>query len=290
MVRTGGTARRCPPARRLLRQRPDRGADALATCLVAHLAGCELDDRRPHYRFEMQTRDDWPDHNSNDDDSDDDVTDLMKFAGDRKQPPAPTMTPDLIAAFVIALGQNGLTAQQTQAVDGMIANARVFAPESLLLPALEQITGNTYCGAASAMLWRHCAGHYLARSETPPQPPLDWSRAADLANHCADCRELQDFARNGQAPTHRFRLREDRRIHLAAQIRAHRLDIPTSTERKGSPHTLICTKTRASYERAARQYQQDRTDMARLMAVTDTIGVADTALCERLRNALATGG
>lgn len=264
--------------------------DALATGLVAHLAACKPDGRHQHYRFEMPTRDDWPNYDSDDDDSDDDVADLMRSGTEPKQPPAPTLNADLIATFVAALGQNSLSAQQAQSVDGMNANACVFAPESILLPALEQIAGNAYCDAASTTLWRHCAGHYLARSETPPRPPLDWARAADLADHCTDCREWQDFARNGQAPTHRFRLRKDRRHHLETQILNHQLDIATSTERKGSPHTLICTKTRASYERAALQHQKDRTDMARLLAVTERIGVADTALSERLRIALATGG
>ncbi len=269
--------------------------DALAARLVAHLAACEPDRRRPHYPFEMHTNEDWPvgdidDDDTDDDFSDDDDIDLVTPASDREQPPAPMMTADLVAEFVIVLGQCGLATHQAQAVHAMTANAGVFAAESILLPALEQIAGNAHTGAASAALWRHCSAHYLARSETAPQPPPDWARAADLAGHCADCRELQDFARNSEAPSHRFRLREDRRRHLEAQIRQHQLDIATSTERKGSPHTLICTKTRASYERAAEQYIKDRADMARLLALTARIGVPDDNVCERLRTALAAGG
>ncbi|MDP1697656.1 MAG: hypothetical protein Q8L45_07730 [Xanthomonadaceae bacterium] len=257
--------------------------DALAARLVARLAECQPDRRLPHYRFEMHTNEDGPVG-----DIDDDDTDLVAPANHREQPPAPTMTADLVAEFVITLGQCGLAAQQAQAVDGMTANPHVFAAESILLPALERIAGNT--PTASAALWRYCSGHFLARSETAPQPPPDWARAADLAGHCADCQELQDFARNNQAPSHRFRLREDRRRHLETQIHSHQLDIATRTERQGSPHTLICTKTRASYERAAHQYQQDRNDMARLLAVTERIDVPGADLCERLRTALAAGG
>lgn len=278
--------------------------DALAASLVARLAACETDRRRPHYPFEMHANEDWPvgdiDDDFSDDDGtaddladddlDDDDTARVAPASYRERAPAPAMTADLVAEFVIVLGQCGLAAHQAQAVPAITANGRVFTAESILLPALERIAGNTHTAAASAALWRHCGAHYLARSETAPQPPPDWARTADLANHCADCRELQDFARNGQAPMHRFRLREDRRQHLEAQIRSHQLDIATSTERKGSPHTLICTKTRASYERAACQYQQDRNDMARLLAVTDRIGVPDANVCERLRTALAARG
>lgn len=259
--------------------------DALAARLVAHLAACETDRRLPHHPVAMHTNEDWPVG-----DIDDDDIDRVAPGSHREQPPAPTMTPALVAEFVIALGQCGLAAQQAQAVDGMTANPRVFAAESILLSTLERIAGNTHTAAASAALWRHCGAHYLARSETAPQPPPDWARTADLANHCADCRDLQDFARNSQAPSHRFRLREDRRRHLETQIHSHQLDIATSTERKGSPHALICTKTRASYERAAHQYLQDRNDMARLLDVTERIDVPDADLCERLRTALAAGG
>lgn len=255
--------------------------DALAASLVARLAACEPDRRRPHYRF-TQTSDGWPVSD----------TDMALLTSDREQADVPTITPDLVAAFVIALDRRGLAAHQANTVNGMIANPRAFAPESILLPALEQIAADTHDRACTAFgpLWRYCAAHYLARSETPPQPPSDWARAAELACRCADCHDLQAFAHDRHAQSYRFRLREDRRQHLETQIRSHQLDIATTTERKGSPHSLICSKTRASHERATEQYIKDRADMVRLIAADNTISAPDAALLSRLRNALAAGG
>jgi hypothetical protein len=41
-------------------------------------------------------------------------------------------------------------------------------------------------------------------------------------------------------------------------------DVNTRTERKGSPHSLICTKNQASYERRVEQRKQDLADLERL--------------------------
>jgi hypothetical protein len=56
------------------------------------------------------------------------------------------------------------------------------------------------------------------------------------------------------------------------QIDRHRLDMTHATERTGSPQTLVCSKTRATYERQYRQYHEDLVSMAalcRLIGETD---------------------
>jgi hypothetical protein len=79
----------------------------------------------------------------------------------------------------------------------------------------------------------------------------------------------------------RFPLRKDRRQHLHQQIDAQRLDLTHVTERTGSPQTLVCTKTQASYERRLAQYEVDRsllgefeqlTGVAQLSVVPTTVG------------------
>jgi hypothetical protein len=63
---------------------------------------------------------------------------------------------------------------------------------------------------------------------------------------------------------HLFRVRKERRQHLHQQIDRHRLDMTHLTVRTGSPQTLICSKTRATYERRCRQYNEDLASMAAL--------------------------
>ena len=67
-----------------------------------------------------------------------------------------------------------------------------------------------------------------------------------------------DVIRDPEQRVGRFPLRKDRRQHLHQQIDKHRLDLTHVTERKGSPQTLVCTKTQASYELRLKQFAIDQ--------------------------------
>jgi hypothetical protein len=109
--------------------------------------------------------------------------------------------------------------------------------------------------------WRqlhdHCLGELRARTAIQPEPPADWSRDATIRCQCADCRELVAFLRDPDERVHRFPRRKDLRQHLHQQIESHHCDLTHVTVHEGSPHTLVCTKTQASYERRLAQYGVD---------------------------------
>jgi len=48
---------------------------------------------------------------------------------------------------------------------------------------------------------------------------------------------------------------------LHGTITQHDLDMTHVTERKGSPQTLVCTKTRRTYQRHCAQYRADLASM-----------------------------
>jgi hypothetical protein len=77
------------------------------------------------------------------------------------------------------------------------------------------------------------------------------------------------FMLNPVERTHRFRVRKDRRRHLHQQIQRHALDMTHDTERRGSPQTLVCTKTRRTYERHCAEHKADVRAMSTLLRVTD---------------------
>ena len=118
-------------------------------------------------------------------------------------------------------------------------------------------------------LWHSAASMLLARSEHPPEAPKDWRQEGRIRCTCGDCRELQTFVLDPIERTHRFRLRKDRRRHLHEQIRRHSLDMTHETERRGSPQTLVCTKTRHTYERQCAEHKLDVTAMSTLLRVMD---------------------
>jgi hypothetical protein len=59
-------------------------------------------------------------------------------------------------------------------------------------------------------------------------------------------------------------MNKQRRQHLHRQIDQHGCDCTHVTERKGSPQTLVCTKTQNSYERSRKQFEVDQVVLAEL--------------------------
>jgi hypothetical protein len=92
---------------------------------------------------------------------------------------------------------------------------------------------------------------------------------------------LVRFLRDAAERTHRFPRRKDLRQHLHRQIEQHGLDVTHITERKGSPQTLVCTKSQASYERRLDQFRID----SELLAALEELAAArpDDSLAGRTR-------
>ena len=111
-----------------------------------------------------------------------------------------------------------------------------------------------------------------ARVEHEPVRPTDYRRPSKLSCNCGDCRELSAFLDNPKEAVHRFRVRKDRRQHLHQIIERHHCDLTHVTERRGSPQTLVCTKTTASYETACQVYERDQRLLSRLEALEQQRG------------------
>jgi hypothetical protein len=192
---------------------------------------------------------------------------------EKSKPADKTMEIELLASLR-TLGAAGLRADATAA---LIANPSVFDPPVVLVPALAELHRRGRPRGASdpdaLRLWVHAAEFLLARSEQPPAPPADWRQNVKVSCRCDDCRDLQVFARDRVEQAHRFRVRKDRRQHLHQQIQRFDLDMTHVTERKGSPQTLVCTKTRRTYERRLTRHAADCASMGALLGVmADTPG------------------
>ncbi len=179
--------------------------------------------------------------------------------------------------------------QHAAAVTALIAQPQVFDPGRVLVPALQTLCaadehGGIDRNAQRSRLWCHCCTFLLARSEFAPPAPGDWSQPAALACRCEDCQALQAFALDPRLREQRFRVRQDRREHLQRQITQHNLDMHHVTDRSGSPQTLVCRKTRASYRRQCRQHAEDIAAMRALQALAVAASDAD-----RVRLAAAVG-
>jgi hypothetical protein len=139
--------------------------------------------------------------------------------------------------------------------------AAIFALESWLN------TASTKPRGAISHWLAACRSELATRVEHEPVRPTDYRRPSKLSCNCDDCRELSAFLDNPNEAVHRFRVRKDRRQHLHQIIDRHHCDLTHVTERRGSPQTLVCTKTTASYEAACKVYERDQEFLSRLEAL-----------------------
>ena len=157
-----------------------------------------------------------------------------------------------------------------------IRRADLAPPDRTIPVLLESLLSeegeNARTGAAFAALWRHAADCLLSRSAVLPRPPADWAIPADrLSCGCEHCAELRLFCAEPDADVHRIPIRKELRAHIRHQIEHAGIDIRCETERRGSPYTLVCVKTRATYERRLRQYREDVAEMRRLVATAEAV-------------------
>jgi hypothetical protein len=116
-----------------------------------------------------------------------------------------------------------------------------------------------------------CRAEFEKRTEHAPIRPADFRRPAKLSCTCPDCRELSEFLANPQESMHRFPLRKERRRHLHQIIDSNGCDLTHETLRVGSPQTLICTKTTASYQKACEVFARDQANLKRLQVIETKI-------------------
>ncbi len=91
-----------------------------------------------------------------------------------------------------------------------------------------------------------------------PVPPTDWTRPAELACQCQYCAQLKALLADPANEVGRIPAREDMRQHLISIINRHQCDVNYALERKGSPYSLVLTKTSGSFERAVKRFEANR--------------------------------
>ncbi len=152
-----------------------------------------------------------------------------------------------------------------RAVDHLLAWPGTYGLDTVLVPAtrtLLAMDASRY--AAVGRLRTACRVHLRARIAEPLTPPADWARPATVGCHCARCGELARFLADPERKTWALKAVQADRSHVEGIIKQARCDVDVATERRGSPHSLVCTKNQASYERRAKQRAKDIENLARL--------------------------
>ena len=155
-----------------------------------------------------------------------------------------------------------------QAVSHWLAWPMAYGLDSVIVPALRRLAERPAVLArpAGQRLRAAALAHLQARVSLVLAPPADWQRPAVLSCRCEHCQAMNHFLHSPSQGVWRFKAREADRRHLEAALRHDQADVTWVTERQGSPHVLVCTKTQASYERRVKQRSADLADLQRLNA------------------------
>lgn len=201
------------------------------------------------------------------------------------------LAPEFISHLFLGLRRFEEGALCADAASKLVSRPEVFHPTTLVVPALERLRAERDDGSpaferALQHLWTGSADFLLQRSEVPPQPPADWHLDAELPCTCADCLELQAFARDPRERIHRFRINKDRRRHLHQVIERHCLAMTHVTQRAGSPQTLVCTKDRRDFQARMKEYGAEIEAMGQLVKLAPASRPA-AAVSKRLKAAIA---
>lgn len=146
-------------------------------------------------------------------------------------------------------------------VSRVLSNPSRYDLHAVVIPAVKALAEETAPDSPTRPAWNRlhesCVAQLRERIRTKPEPPRDLSREAAVECKCTDCHELNTFLRDPKAEVHLFPRRKELRQHLHMQIEHHKCDLTHETTRRGSPYTLVCRKTRASYERRLAQFELD---------------------------------
>ena len=173
----------------------------------------------------------------------------------------------------------------------LIERADLVSPDRAIPALMEALSAEHGApfrtSPAVGALWLHGARVLLSRSGLPPAPPTDWVISAEgLSCDCEHCAELRRFCADPDSETLCMPVRKELRGHLRRGIEQGGIDIVCETERRGRPYTLVCVKTRGTFERRLRQYEEDIAAMRRLLEAARAVpGSADTE--RALRDAIA---
>lgn len=147
----------------------------------------------------------------------------------------------------------------------VVAWPRHFGLDSIIVPAMKrmlQVKGKP--GPAFEVLLRAGIMHIERRIAEPLEAPRDWTRPSEIRCTCQHCTELGRFLADPMTERWTLRAAQQSRTHVESEIRNARADLDCETIRRGSPHSLVCTKNEASYRRHVAQRKQDLLDLSTL--------------------------
>jgi hypothetical protein len=106
-----------------------------------------------------------------------------------------------------------------------------------------------------------CAERLAARLARPLRAADDWSLTPPDGCVCPLCTDLDAFLADSRRRVFEWPLAEAKRRHIHERIDRSELPVLHTTRRKGSPYTLVLTKTAELFVREEQQRRRDQADL-----------------------------
>jgi hypothetical protein len=147
----------------------------------------------------------------------------------------------------------------------MLTWPQTYNLDTVLVPAMRDLVRSSVARDPAVQRLREaCLEHLRARIAEPLAPPSNWSRASVLPCQCRHCSESSRFLADPERKAWAFKAVEADRSHVEQTIQRAHCDVDVTTDRRGRPHTLVCTKNQASYDRRVKQRGKDLEDVIHL--------------------------
>ena len=189
----------------------------------------------------------------------------------RPEPISPDFISASLAAFALfdaSRTHSDAEPFTSQALAHFLALTDVYDADHTLIPAALAIqAGETALNSDSSVANQFkttLIDLLRSRIAEPLLPPSDWSRSANLRCGCTYCEELKQFLKSPTESEWKLKAAQSIRDHAADKLVRARCDVTLTTERRGSPHSLVCKKNQASYENALRQRATDQENLEAL--------------------------
>jgi hypothetical protein len=176
---------------------------------------------------------------------------------------------------ILRVIESSRATQQPDLLDRVIAflttdaaELPVQVPIGLLRNAKEHHAPTTLRNWGLRPVHAHCLQVATARLNEPTRASTDWSIRTLIRCSCRLCETLTQFLRASDKVRYEWKLAKDHRSHIHRIIDAYDLPVTHTTRRKGSPFTLVLTKTAAVFERDAAERQSWQQELQWLKKTT----------------------
>jgi hypothetical protein len=193
---------------------------------------------------------------------------VPRRAAGEPAPPFPGFNRDTVNASFVAdllLGLGAIDPALADRAATLILNHPLtFEVDAILVPAARDRLSAPEAARqpAVARVRAACLAHLRARIALPLAPPADWRRPSALNCKCPDCADLTRFLEDPTRSQWTLRAAAPARSHVETTILNSKVDLKATTDQRGRPYTLVCTKTQASYEARVAQRARDVRDAA----------------------------